>query len=177
MKLYKRGSLVDIFIWMIASFIIIILAAVTLHGFGILTDSLISIDTGDSSANVSEAASNTFGFIDASLQQLRWWTFAIMLALALSIFLSNFLVKVNPVFFIFYILVVFIAVIVSIFISNAYENLLLIGGVLGDTLLTFTGTTWIFLNLPIWVTVIGVGGGIFQFIGIIRDRGLGGGLG
>lgn len=173
---YKKGSLVDPFIWMVASFIIIVLAAVFLYAFGQLTDALIGIDTGVASANVSEAAQNTFGFIDASLQQLRWWTFAIMLALGLSIFLSNFLVKVHPVFFVFYIMIVFIAIIVSIFISDAYESLLRTG-VLADTLLSFRGTTWIFLNLPIWMTVIGIGGGIFQFIGIIRDSGQGGGLG
>ena len=49
--------------------------------------------------------------------------------------------------------------------------------VIGSTLSDFKGASWILLNLPLWVTVVGIFGAIFLFSGILRDSGLGGGVG
>jgi len=176
LKTKKKAAVSDLFLLMIAGLILTLLAAAFLLVFGIVTNNLVSIDTGAGEPNVSAAASTTFGNINIALQQFRWWPFALIIAFAISIFVSNFLIKINPVFFIFHIIITIIAVLVAITLSNAYEFIYTSQNIFGDELQTFVGTSWMLLNLPIVVTVIGVLGGIFQFIGISRDSEQGGGL-
>jgi len=45
---------------------------------------------------------------------------------------------------------------------------------LGSTLSDFTAASFIMLNLPVWVVIIGLFGAIFLFAGIIRDAQAGG---
>lgn len=172
----KRGGISDLFLLMIAGFMFTLLAAAFMLAFGIVTSNLIAIDTGAGNANVSAAATTTFGNINIALQQLRWWTFALIMGFSISIFISNFLIRINPVFFIFHIVITMIAVVVGIIISNAYELVYTSNNLFGAELQTFVGTSWMLLNLPIIITIIGVLGGVFQFIGITRDTQQGGGL-
>lgn len=176
LKINKRGAISDLFLLMIVGLVLTLLSAAFILVFGIVTSNLIAIDTGAGQANVSEAATITFGNINIAIQQLRWWTFALIIAFAISIFISNFLIKINPVFFIFHIIITIIAVVVAITLSNAYEFIYTSQNIFGAELQTFVGTSWMLLNLPIVITVIGVIGGIFQFIGISRDTEQGGGL-
>jgi len=172
----KQGSISDMFLLMVVGFMLVLLSAAFILAFGIVTTNLTAIDTGAGEPNISEASSITFGNINVALQQLRWWTFALIIGFAASIFISNFLIKINPVFFIFHIMVTIIAVVVAIIISNAYEVVYTSNNIFGAQLQTFVGTSWMLLNLPIVITVIGVLGGVFQFIGITRDTQQGGSL-
>lgn len=172
----KQAAISDMFLLMIAGFLFVLLAGAFILAFGIVTTNLIAIDTGAGEPNISNAASITFGNINVAIQQLRWWTFALIIGFAISIFVSNFLIRINPVFFIFHIMITIIAVVVAIIISNAYEVVYTSPTTFGATLQSFTGSSWMLLNLPILITVIGVLGGIFQFIGITRDTEQGGSL-
>jgi len=40
---------------------------------------------------------------------------------------------------------------------------------LADTFTGFYGATWIFLHLPIWITVIGLLAGLLMFINAVRN--------
>lgn len=176
LKKNKSGAISDLFLLMVAGFMIVLLAGAFILAFGIVTDNLIAIDTGAGEPNISDAASITFGNINTAIQQFRWWTFALIIGFSISIFLSNFLIRVNPVFFIFHIMITIIAVVVAIIISNAYEVVYTSSGLFGAELQTFVGTSWLLLNLPILISVVGVLGGVFQFIGITKDEQQGGGL-
>ena len=176
LKMNKRGSISDMFLLMIVGFMLVLLSAAFILAFGIVTNNLVGIDTGAGEPNVSKAAGTTFGNINVALQQLRWWTFSLIIGFAASIFISNFLIRINPVFFIFHIMITIIAVVVAIIISNAYEVVYTSSNLFGTELQTFIGASWMLLNLPIIITVIGVLGGVFQFIGITRDSQQGGSL-
>ena len=76
--------------------------------------------------------------------------------------MGSYLLTTKPIFFIPYIFVVIIAIIVSVPLANSYETLMN-DPTLASTFAGFTGSNWIMLNLPIWITIIGITGGIIMF--------------
>lgn len=174
----KKGSILDIFIWIIVSFIIVIFFAVWIYGFNSITNTLVGIKDSGGSMNisVSAAAQDTFGKINpAQTSGLHILAFVMIFMMGLSILITNFVVKSHPVFFIIYIFIIIAAVIVSVYISNEYETLMT-DPVLGETISEFTGASFIMLHLPLWSAVIGIFGAIFLFAGILRDAGVGGSI-
>lgn len=171
----KKAHLMDIFIWMIVGFIVLLFLATWVYGWGLMTDTMTDIGMigRNNSVNVSKAAEDTFGAINRT--NLGWHivAFAVIFAMAISILISNFLIKAHPVFFGLYIFVVVLAIVFSAFLSNSYENIMT-NLVIGETLSGFKAGSYIMLNLPLWTAIIGIFGAIFLFIGILRDRGAGG---
>lgn len=172
----KKGAIIDIIVWIVVAFVVVVFFGLWVWGFDMVTDKLVSIDTGSSSVNVSEVASQTFGVLNtAQASGLKFIAFCIIVAMALSILVSNFIIKSHPVFFIVYIFVIVGAFIGAVYISNAYETLTQDAS-FGPTLLSFKAGTFIMLNLPIWTLVIGIFGAIILFIGITIDAESGGGI-
>ncbi len=172
----KRGAIVDLLIWLVVSFVVVLFFAAWIYGFDRLTDVLVSIDSGNPSVNISSAAQDSFGQInDAQTKGLHTLAYMMIFIMGISILLGNFIVKAHPAFFIVYFLVVIVAIISSVYISNQYE-LLMTNPVLGTTISEFKGASFIMLFLPIWATVIGIFGMIFLFVGIPRDVGAGGSI-
>lgn len=170
----KKGSIVDLLIWMVLAFVIVLVFSGFIYFWDQITTALIGIDTVNEAINISGAAEDSFGQVRGMQEKgLRTLAYVMIFALALSILLTNFLEKVHPAFFVAYLFVVIGAIIASVYISNQYESLLS-NAVLGSTISSFRGASYILLYLPIWVTVIGFFGAIFLFAGIIRDRGAGG---
>ncbi len=174
-KINKRGSAVDIFILIIIAFITVLFFAGWMFAHQTLTDEFASITTPIGNTNVSAVSGDTLGQVNTGIQFLRVISFIIIFGLALSILISNFLIRANPVFFVVYFFVGIIAVVFSAFVSNAYEALLT-GNVLSSTLAGFTGTNFFMLNLPIIAGVIALFGAIFLFINVPKDSALGGGV-
>lgn len=170
----RKGAMTDLFVVIIVALVLLLFIVAWMVGWGLLTDAVTSISsTGATGVNVSQAGEDIFGQVDTGLEVWHWAVSAIIFAMFISIFISNFLIKAHPVFLIAYICIVIVAIIFSVVISNAYEATILTNSVLGDELDEFTGVNFIFLNLPIWITVIGFLGAIFLFIGITRDKGAG----
>ncbi len=175
-KKKKKGSIVDLLIWISLSFTIVIFFALWVFGFNEITTTLLNIDNEGSAVNLTAAAQGTFVPLNnAQATGLRVLAFVMIFVSALSILIVNFLIKAHPVFFMVYLFVIIAAFIASVEISNTYEDLLE-NDIFGDTLKTFRGSTFIMLFLPVWVAVIGIVGMIFLFSGISRDTGLGGGI-
>lgn len=171
-KYDKRGGLMDTFVWIIIAFVIIAFFIVFLYGFNIMTNILTTIPSDSPIVNVSQAATDTFGQVNSAAPNgLRYLAIAILFAMMLSIFISNYLIKADPIYFVIYVLVTVIAVIFSAYVSNAYESSILNSQILGQTALSFPEMNFIFLHLPIWATVIGVVGAAFLFFGIFRNEG------
>jgi hypothetical protein len=169
----KRGSMLDLLVWVVICFVTIMFLGLWLYGFDKLTDALTSIDSTGSSINISKHAEATFGVINSKMNGLHAIAFIIMFSLALSILIGNFMIKAHPVFFIVYIFIVVIGMIFSVYVSNAYEDLMGHDEI-GSTLQGFTGGSFIMLHLPLWVTVIGLVGAILLFAGLSRDSEFGG---
>lgn len=165
----KKGALFDVIIWIVVGFVTLVFLAAWLFMHTQLTAVFVSIpDNGNSGANISQAAQQTFGAVQESLLPgLNILGFSILAAMAISIFVSNFLIRANPMFFILYVFISVVAIPLAATVSNVYEELLL-NSAIGSTLTSLSAGTYIMLYLPIWTAVIALFGAVFLFIGIIR---------
>jgi hypothetical protein len=166
----KKGSLIDVILWMVIAFIVIFVFAGFFFMFVTMNSSLSAIPD-IPSIGFHNSVAQTFTQVSNAMPILQWVVVAFIFAMILSIFISNFLIKVHPVFFIIYILLVIVAVIFSAYLSNAYETILNSNNALTPTLEQFTGANFIMLNLPYISAIVGVLGSIFLLINIIRDTG------
>jgi F0F1-type ATP synthase assembly protein I len=128
-------------------------------------------------ANTTQVINDTFGAVNRAYQSLYWISVFLIVGMILSIFIGSYLVTTKPIFFIPYFFVTVIAVIVSVGISNAYEQVIL-DPTMADTFAGFVGANFIMLNLPIWIAVIGVVGAVIMFVRMgSKERDIYGGVG
>lgn len=163
----KRGGFTDLFIFMIVAFIVVLISVVFIfignQTQDQLQDSLGKMDLHDTEGNnASQVIDNTVGATNSSFQALEWISIFLIAGMIISIFIGSYLVTTKPIFFIPYIFITIIAIVVSVPISNTYETLMN-DPTLASTFTGFTGASWIMLNLPIWITIIGFAGGIIMF--------------
>lgn len=177
----RRGqfSQMNIFSFIVIAFVAILFFAGLIYVMGLLNN--VMIDVGNANevnagthpyVNMTLAAQNTFGKVNDSIQNLRMVGFVYILGLAIVIMFSNSLIKIHPIFFFAYILVVILAVIFAAPISNAYQNLLL-SNIFDGELANHTASNFLLLRLPTFVLIMGLMGGIFLFINLIRGGGEG----
>lgn len=163
----KRGGFTDLFIFMIFAFVIILISVVFIYIGNETEDqlqaSLGQMDLHDTTGhNASEVITATVGATNLSFGALYWITVFLIGGMIISIFIGSYLVTTKPIFFIPYLFVVIIAIVVSVPLSNAYETLSN-NATLSSTFTGFVGANWIMLNLPIWISIIGIAGGIIMF--------------
>jgi len=175
----KRGILADLVLWLAISFIAVIFFAFWIYGFNSITEKLGEIDQpilNNPDNTIANVSGQVFGQINtAQTDSLHIIAFVLIFFTALSIPVTAFIQKSHPVFFVVFILIIIVSFMMSVYISNEYESLM-INEVIGETLSEFTGASFIMLNLPIWTAIVGILGGIFLFSGILRDAGAGGGI-
>jgi len=163
----KRGGFTDLYIFMIFSFVIILFSVVFIYIGNRATDQLHEtmddMDLHDTEGhNASVVIDATMGQVNVTYTALYWITILVMGGMIVGIFIGSYLVTTKPVFFVPYIFMVAIAVVVGVVISNAYETLMTTD-LLAGTFAGFVGANWVMLNLPIWLSIIGIGGGIIMF--------------
>jgi hypothetical protein len=165
----KRGGFTDLFLFMIFAFVIVLISVVWIYMGSVTTNqlhlSMDGMDLGDTMGNnASVVIDNTVGTggFEGSIQALRWISIFLIVGMILSIFIGSYLVTTKPIFFIPYLFIVIIAIIVSVPMSNSYE-ILMLEPTLASTFTGFTGANWIMLHLPIWITIVGITGGIIMF--------------
>ena len=170
----KRGSVIDILIWMILSFVLVVFFAGWIYGFNQLTNTLAEIDSPIGGTNLSDISRDIFGQINpVQTRSLHVIAVVMIIMMGLSIMLSNFIIRTHPAFFMVYLMVVIGAIMASAILANLYEKLLT-NATIGSTLGDFTVASFILINFPIFVTVFGLFGALFLFSGILRDAGVGG---
>ena len=169
----KNGGLLDLIVLMVIGLVAVLFFAGWIYANNELTERLLTVES--PTANITDATQKTFVKINESLAGLKWVAAAIIFASIIGIMVSNFLVKAHPVFLVPYVLFVIISIVFSAYISNAYEDILM-SGILSSTLQDFSFVNFFFLNLPVWITIIGIAGGIMLFIGVTVDRELGGSI-
>ena len=163
----KRGGFTDLFLWMIFSLVIIFISVIMIYignqTHDHLQDTLGTMDLDDGRGNnASQVIDNTMGVVNTSYQSLYWIAIFLIVGMILSIFIGSYLVTTKPIFFIPYIFIVIIAVVVSVPLANSYETVMN-NATLSSTFAGFTGANWIMLNMPIWIAIIGITGGIIMF--------------
>lgn len=163
----KRGGFTDLFLFIIFALVIIFISVIWIFVGGEAQDkmqeTLGQMDLHDTEGNnASEVIENTIGKTNQSFQSLHWIAILLIAGMILSIFIGSYLVTTKPIFLIPYLFLVIIAIFVSVPISNTYETLVN-NAMLSETFAGFTGANWIMLNLPVWISIIGVTGGIIMF--------------
>ena len=173
----KRGGFTDLFLFIIFSLIIILISGVFVY-IGLQTEEQLQSSLGQmedlhdtEGRNASVVIENTMGVTNATFDALHWITVFLMFGMILSIFIGSYLVTTKPIFFIPYIFIVIIAIVSSVPIANTYETLMS-DATLGATYSGFVGASWVMLNLPIFVTIVGIVGGIIMFTRMGRKEGV-----
>lgn len=163
--IHKKGSGLDLFIWIVMAFVLVVVFGALIYGFNLMTTTLTGItDTINPNTNetIGNLASKTIGKGNEAISQLRFVALAIFFGLFLSIILTSFITRSHPAFFIFYVLILVILVIVSMILSNAYE-VVRADDVLGSTYQSFTAMDYFLLYLPYFVAVVGFLAGILLY--------------
>lgn len=163
-------------------FVIVVFLAILFFGgliyvTGLLNNSFIQVGLQNEAnagqagyVNLTQAAQNTFGKVNESIQGLRMVAIAVIFSEILLIFVFNSFLKIHPALFVVWIFIVFLAVMLAAPVANAYEQIVR-DQVYNGLLESFTGANWLILNLPIVTLMVGVIGGIFMFINILRTGG------
>ena len=160
----KKGAFVDLFLFMIFTFVILLISGIMIYVGNTTYSELRETFRGKTygTLNATENVENTIGVVNNSYKALYWLSVLIIIGMMISIFIGSYMVTTRPIFFIPYLFIVFIAIVVSVFISNVY------GEVLADPTLSssfegFVMPNYIMGYLPIWVTLLGFVGGMIMF--------------
>ena len=166
----NKGGMFSIIIWIASVLTIIIFLGGYLYAHNLFTDAMLDAGAtmGTSLVNLTDATQKVVVPINNAMSALHWISFILITVLAFSILLENFYVREHPVMFFVHLIVVIIGVVVSIYVSNAYEDLLG-SGILASTLGGFTASSYVALWLPYWVAVIGIFGLVLLVINASRD--------
>ncbi len=180
-KINKKAQLssFSIFTWMITAFLAVVLFAGLIYTMSVLNDVFTQVGLQNEVnvgrpgyTNMSLASEQIWGTALESIQALKLVAITYILALGASIIIVGFLERKHPFLFFVYMLIVLLGVIFAPTISNAYEELL-DSGIFDGGLIEFTASNFILLNLPVFVLLIGFGGGIGLFINLVRGSGEG----
>jgi hypothetical protein len=171
----KRGQIFNIFTIMITALLCVLLFGGLIYAQGIIYTALHNVGvqndaTGGLSVNMTKAADITFGTVNQSIQALRMVAVVYIMGLIAVFLITSALVRINPIWFFAYVLVVAFALMLSAPISNAYLTILQ-SGIYDNGLQSFTGANWILLNLPVIVLVLGMFGAVLLMINIVRQGG------
>lgn len=134
----------------------------------VLTNILINIPAQSNLVNISQNAQQVIVPVNNAMNGLTYISFILITMLAFGILIENFYIRKHPILFMVHILIVVLAIIGAIYISNTYETLMS-GNILSDTLITFTASSYIILYLPYWVSIIGIFGLVLLVINAVRD--------
>lgn len=173
----KKGALTDLFLLMIMAFIFMIFIVVIIYAATTVRDQLkANVGVLDSvmgeEDNATQIIDNTIGGFIASTDTLKWITVMLFVGMVMSILITSYLIRTKPIFFIPYILITIIAIIVSAILSNIYAEIYA-NPTLSSTFQGFWGMTFIFANLPTWITAIGFIAGLVMFINMIKTNNMG----
>lgn len=174
----KKGqNLIQLFVLVAIAMVVVIFFAVWIFGTNILNDEMNEIGVlPGTEINFTNISQSTLGKTVEGYDFLKVISILMIFGFSLSILLSSFLERTHPgLGFVIHILLTIIAIVFAAYVSNAYEDLLA-NPILGSTLQEFTASSFVILNLPIWVAVIGIAGIILLMSGIPRDKSLGGGI-
>lgn len=161
----NRGQF-RIFLFIVITLVTVILLALWAFSFNLITTAITPI----TEPTIANATQDTFVVVNNSMTRgLRNLSWAIIVSMIIEIFGVNFLMKRKAGWFLVHVFSTIFAVIVSVPISNAYEALITGGHAFSSNLASFRIGTHIILNLPIWVTVIGLTAGVLMVIGNKRE--------
>jgi hypothetical protein len=170
----KRGGFEDLFIFMITSFILVVVLGMMIYLATTVTDELKELTGGMEEYtdvegdNITTVIDYTLGSVVASYQSLYWISILLIFGMIISIFIGSYMVTTRPVFFIPYFIMLIISLIISVVIANVYEEIIATPE-LAATFVKFWGANYVLLYLPMWITIIGFTGAIIMYSRIGKE--------
>ena len=169
----KRASYTDIFTFIIMSFVIVVFFGIMYYGFtqlnNVLTSVHFDIGSGEYATNFTNIVNQTWGQVYNSYGQLRTLTYVLIFGMIITMLTSAWLVKRPPIFLVIWIITSAISVIVAVYISNAYV-LLLNNADFGATLQSFSGSSYLLLNLPAIAVTVSLFSGLISLISLNKSK-------
>jgi len=126
--------------------------------FNTITTDMIANDQ----INSSSAAVGQLESVEKLTNRLDYVVFGLFVALVLSLIITGWFIGGSPIFMFVYFIVVIVAVLVSFILSNVWETITT-NAQFGTTLLSFSMSNNLMLNLPIYMTIVGFIGLIVMF--------------
>lgn len=164
----KKGIISELFVFMIFAFVIAVICVLYFY-MGVTVENKLLNATVTTSGNWTQEVETHIGGVNTAYNTLPWLSFTLIIFMIVAIFIGSIGVNTHPVFFIAYIFVTIVAVVVAVPMSNAYETLYN-DGTLHSTFTKFEMTNFVFANLPLVITVVGLVGGTIMVIRLIRGR-------
>lgn len=164
----KKGSVADLFIFMIFAFVIMVFIAVFIF-IGLKTeeqlkDSMENIEYfQENDINTTKIIDDTIGKFNYSMGAFKWLTILLIVGMILAIWIASYLANTKAIFFISSIFIIIIAVVVATIMSNAYEIIIYSSPDLTPIFESFIGANWIMLKLPLWISIIGFVSSIIMY--------------
>ena len=154
----------------IGSLVIAIGTGVLTFVFGEVTEVTNSLGMIDST-NMSEASEQTFGKVNDVVQMFKWGSGIAIIFAFLGIMILAATIRMNPSGYLigFYVILMIVLVIISIFVSNIYEEFHGGGDEIATELQSMPLTSFLIIYFPQFITVIGFIGGIIIFSGMNEE--------
>jgi len=169
----KQGKYTDVFVFIIMAFAITIFFGIMYYGFSQFNDVLTSVQfdigTGATATNFSTIVDQTWGQVFDAYDQLKTLSYVLIFGMMLTIFTSAYAVRKPPIFLVIWIITSLVAIIAAVYVSNAYQ-LLLLNADFGATLQSFAGASYMLLYLPYLAGIISLFAGLISLIGLNKSK-------
>jgi len=169
----RKGGFTDLFIFMIIAFVLMLVVGIFVYigatAYSELREQFSQQEDSFENQNVTQTVENTLGEVPVAYSVLYWGSIILLFGMVMGIFVSSYLVTTRPIFFVPYIILVFVAIIVSVPIANVYEEVIT-NPTLASSFNNFVGSNYFMLYLPYIVSVVGVVGGIIMFASMKRGQ-------
>jgi hypothetical protein len=170
----KKGQAEIIFAIAIFSLIVIVAALVIGLSTGILTFFTSTVNDATSglgvisNTNMTQVQELTIGTVDTIAQSFKFLSAALIVFGLLGILIFSWVVRINlsNIWIGIWLFFVFILIIVSIFVSNMYEEFINGADEVADELKSMVITSFLILHMPVIITIISFIGGVIIFSGI-----------
>lgn len=178
-KMSKRGALTDYILLMVGALIIVTILAGLVYSSNFIKQTMDGMDDVIlyNSTSIKNISDETWGKVDVAVTSgFKVLAIAMLFSIVLFIFITNYFQQTQPWLFVVYIFFIILLVAGSVYISNAYEEILKEEGDYFTVLNSFTFMNYFILNLHYFMGFIGIVGGIFLFINLPKDNFGGGGI-
>lgn len=164
----KKAGMFTLIAWIVGTIIVVLFLAGYLYMHNQLTSTLTSLTGSTPSANLSYAVESVFTPVNSAMSSLHWIGFILLVSLAIAFIMECFYVRRHPILFFIHALIWMLGIVAAIYISNYYETLLA-GNILSSTFMGFKAITYLMLNLPLWVGILGFIGLVVMSVAVNRD--------
>jgi len=173
MAIKNRKGFVDITLFIVATFVIVtILVSFKYMSSTVrekLTETAIEMDSErDYQSNITQLVDTHIGAVDQSFNSFVWISELLIIGMIIAMFIGSYLVNTRPVFFVPFMILMIVAIIISVGLSNGYEQMT--ATQLNVTASRFVGANWFMDNLPMVTTIVGFTGGIIMFTQMLKAQ-------